>query len=506
MRRKRFVVVAAAVIVSSAAIGAEPVKGPSSSQPAYVTPTASGWTATSLITTGDGADQNGYRMVGNPDGLGVIGGAWSSTLRKYTQPDQYLTVFMNYELPLGAGIPRAHGQAGAFVSQWTIELGSLRVVRGEDLIQRVMTWNGTTRSFQETTGQTAFDRFCSGDLPKPTAFRDPVSGKGYAGRLYLNGEEAGFNGRAFAHVISGAQKGTTYELPYLGKSAWENVLAHPAAGLQTVVVALNDASPGQVYVYVGTKQATGNPVERAGLQGGKLYGVKVTNGGPNYNGSAVLVEDAGSINGRFTLVDVSAGALASGTVLETKSDDAHVTQFARPEDGHWDPSDPHVFYFVVTGTLDQTARLYRLRFDSTTWPVGGSIELVVDSHDLTGTDGRVAQFFDNVTVSANGTVLVQEDPGSDAYLSKVWKIKPSSPPVALQVMKANPAFFLSGGTSFHTQTEENTGIVDVTSFVRPAAWYQSTRRYYLGNMMDHSISPDPELYRGGQLYLISGPK
>src|SRR4051794_34157152 len=183
MFSKCFVVIVTAVAATSTAMAAEPVKGPTSSQPAYVTPTATGWTATSLITTGDGAEQNGYRMVGNPDGLGVIGGAWSPTLRKYTQPDQYMTVFMNHELPLDAGIARAHGKPGAFVSQWTVELGTLRVVQGQDLIQRVMTWNNTTKAFQETTGQTAFDRLCSGDLPKPTAFRDPVSGKGFAGRL-----------------------------------------------------------------------------------------------------------------------------------------------------------------------------------------------------------------------------------------------------------------------------------------------------------------------------------
>ena len=53
---------------------------------------------------------------------------------------------------------------------------------------------------------------------------------------------------------------------------------------QTVVVVLNDQSPGQVYVYVGAKQSSGTLVQRAGLQGGRLYGVKVTNGGPNYAG------------------------------------------------------------------------------------------------------------------------------------------------------------------------------------------------------------------------------
>ena len=73
-----------------------------------------------------------------------------------------------------------------------------------------------------------------------------------------------------------------------------NALANPTAGTQTVVLMLNDQAPGQLYLYVGSKQATGNVVQRAGLQGGRLYGIKVTAGGPNYGNGAVLVENAGA--------------------------------------------------------------------------------------------------------------------------------------------------------------------------------------------------------------------
>jgi sterol desaturase/sphingolipid hydroxylase (fatty acid hydroxylase superfamily) len=38
---------------------------------------------------------------------------------------------------------------------------------------------------------------------------------------------------------------------------------------------MDDSTPGQVYVYIGEKQDTGNEVEKAGLHGGSLYGVKV---------------------------------------------------------------------------------------------------------------------------------------------------------------------------------------------------------------------------------------
>ena len=507
MRINPFVtVIAAGVLASMPAVdAAEPVQGPSSSQPSYVTPTATGWTSTALITVGDGAELNGYRMVGLPDGLGAIGGMWSAEQRKYLRPDLYMTVFMNHEVRTEWGVARAHGQKGAFVSQWTVELNSLRVLRGEDLIRRVFTWNDTTRTHQDTTGTTIFDRFCSGDLPKATAFNHPASGKGTPVRLYLNAEEADVNGRVFAHVVSGAQKGTSYELPYLGKAKWENALAHPGTGQQTVVMMLEDRSPGQLYLYVGAKQSTGNVVQRAGLQGGKLYAIKVTQAGGNYGGGAVRTENDGPINGRFALVDMSAYALASSDVLDKQSDLAAVTEFARPEDGHWDPSNSRVFYFNVTGALGQSARLYRLRFDGTAWPAGGTIELVVDSVRLVGTDGQTARGFDNMTIAPNGVVMVQEDGGADAYLSKIWKVKPTDPPSVLQVVRASPAFFSSGGASFLTASEELSGIVDVTSVVKPASWFQPGRRYYLADIMDHSTERDPELVQGGQLYLLSGP-
>ena len=47
----------------------------------------------------------------------------------------------------------------------------------------------------------------------------------------------------------------------------------------------------------------------------------------------------------------------------------------------------------------QSARLYRLTFDSLENPTGGTIDLVVDSASLTGTDGLRSDGFDNITVA-----------------------------------------------------------------------------------------------------------
>ena len=123
-------------------------------------------------------------------------------------------------------------------------------------------------------------RLCSADLALTSAFYNAKSGKGYSGRIFMNGEEVrndevGNGGRAFAHIVSGPGAGISYQLPSLGKFSWENSLASPHEQDKTVVIGTDDSTPGQVYVYIGEKQATGNEIEKAGLHGGSLYGVQV---------------------------------------------------------------------------------------------------------------------------------------------------------------------------------------------------------------------------------------
>ncbi len=478
--------------------------GPSSSQSPYVEPTAAGVEVTSILTVGDVVKSSGYRMAGIPDGLGVVAGRYDDRKGEYVDDRSYMTVFMNHELRPGTGAVRAHGQDGGFVSQWTVHLDSLAVTHGEDLIRRVMTWNGT--GFTDTTGTTAFNRFCSGDLPGDKAFYTPRGGNGFDGLIYMNGEESGSEGRAFAHIVTGNEKGTSYELPYLGKFSWENSVAHPYAGDKTIVVGLDDSTPGQVYVYVGDKRRDGNAVEQAGLQYGRLFGVKVIDGGTNYSGAPVPRENAGAISGTFVLEDVSDVATGAGSVLQSTSITRQITELARPEDGAWDTRNSRVFYFVTTGaTVDgstQAARLYKLTFDSLRNPTGGTIELVVDSATLTGTDGAAARSFDNIAVDGRGDVLVQEDPGGNPYIAKTWKISPQSPAAAVQLVESDRDRFLAGGAQFLTEDEENSGIIDITDIVRRARWAEPFRRYYLADMQAH-YSNGAELVEGGQLYIIS---
>ncbi|WP_018078209.1 alkaline phosphatase PhoX [Thiobacillus denitrificans] len=489
--------------LAAVAVHAQDSTGPQSSQTPYIVPTAPGWEVVSLLTVGDSAKNVDYRMVGIPDGMGALPGKFAAN-GGYVADKAYMTFFLNHELGATSGVTRAHGATGAFVSQWTMHLNSKQIMAGEDLITQVKDWDNLNKQFVDATGATQFGRFCSADLPAKTAFHNPATGRGFDGLIFMKGEEAGNEGRAYATIVSGDEKGTSYQLPSLGRFSWENSVAHPNAGDKTLVVGLDDSSPGQVYLYVGDKQRSGNPVEQAGLQNGKLYGIRVNNGGDGYGNGLVKLE-AGAINGSFDLVDMSdIVALDSGAQLQTQSTARDVTEWARPEDGHWDTQNPNVFYWATTGRSGATARLYKFSFDSVANPTGGTVEMVLDSASLVGTDGQAARSFDNMTVDGDGNIIIQEDPGNSAYIAKVWKFNPASKQ-AVQIFESDRSRFLSGAPGFLTQDEENSGVIDVTDIVANANWYESGRRYYLGNMQAHYGLPG-ELVQGGQVYLMASPK
>src|SRR5215510_14657518 len=201
---------------------------PTTDVPAYVLPSAPGVEIAPILTVGDAAE-NGYRMVGIPDGLGALGNG------------QTFSLFMNHELTAiagssGPGMVRAHGRAGAFVSKWTIDRKTLRVLKGEDLTpspDHVRLWDPVAQQYQVMT--TTCDRLCSADLPDKKALRH--GNRGAYERIFLDGEEVTF-GRAWARIVSWEHAGEAWELPRLGKMSFENVVACPHGKDQTIVALL----------------------------------------------------------------------------------------------------------------------------------------------------------------------------------------------------------------------------------------------------------------------------
>jgi hypothetical protein len=428
------------------------------------------WKIHTLMSVGDHFIKNNYRFVGIPDGLGVI-----------KENNSKVKIYMNHEIANDKGVVRSHGGKGAFVSQWMLDLNSLKIISGEDLIKNVMTWNRDKKIFEVSLNEN-INRLCSADLPEKSAFYNSKNKKGFDGRIFMSGEEDREGGRAFAHIISGKEKGTSYELPYLGKFSWENVVAHPRTKDKTIVMGMDDNKEGQIYLYMGNKQSNGNPVEKAGLMYGKLFGIK-TNGD------------------KFELVDLNDVSNLSGSDLEKKGTDLNLAKFKRPEDGAWDTLDPNVFYFTTTDKIDGDSEIIKLTFHDIHHPEeGGHIEAILKARDIG------AQMFDNLTVSDNGKILINEDPGDHEHLASVWEFDPKTK-LSQKIFEVKPEYFQDKNhPNFLTMDEEHSGIIDITRYVTKAPWYKKSERYFLGTLQIHKKHEDPELVEYGQLYLISGPK
>jgi hypothetical protein len=197
-----------------------------------------------------------------------------------------------------------------------------------------------------------------------------------------------------------------------------------------------------------------------------------------------------------------------------------VAEFLRPEDGAWDPLLPTRFYFVTTDRFDETkpdaadpdaapsleeahtpssvpqepeepeigrSRLWQLDFEDLSDPSrGGALTMLLD-----GTEAH--QMLDNITVSDDGMILMQEDPGDNPYLAKIWQYNPDTDELAL-LAQHDPARFGSGADSEAlTMNEEASGIIDVTGLLG-----EPGKNVYLLDVQAH-YDRERELDEGGQL-------
>lgn len=474
---KRVLGVVLGILVLAITVGASApaaITGPSSSQSPYLVRSIPGVITASILTVGDSVNNKPdgvtpYRMVGIPDGLGA-----------FDNGDGTFTVLMHHEIPNTLGITRAHGAKGAFVSKWIINKSDLSVVSGEDLIQNISTWNMATLSYNPPSQGVVLSRLCSADLPALSAFFNAESGLGYDGRIFMDGEESGNEGRAFAHLLDGS----SYELPRLGKFSHENSLANPATGDATVVIGLDDTNPrGQLYIYAGTKTSEGGPIDQAGLTNGTLYGVKV-DGFPTEPSATGI--PSGTTFSAYNFGDVSAW---TGAQLDSASVANGVTGFLRPEDGAWDPSSPSDFYFVTTASFTGPSRLWRLHFNNPANPAaGGTIDMLLD-----GTEGQ--KMMDNITVNGRSQVIIQEDPGDQPYVARVWRYDVATDTLT-EVAHHDPDRFQAGGSKFLTIDEESSGVIDVSDILGEG--------WYLLDVQAH-YPTDAELVEGGQLLLMHLP-
>ncbi len=473
----RYCLVGAALL--TAAAGAQ-TSGPTTDAPPYLQPTAAGVRTISLLSVGDftsGLER--YFFTGVPDGMAARDNG-----------DGTFSLLVSHSFGPTQGVTRAHGRPGSYISRWRVDRTTLEFRSGEDHILRAQAFNAAQQLWLTTP--TLFSRLGSGDMAPVGAYFNPATGRGTDALLYFSSETGAAEGRAYAHLESTGDRGTSYFLPRLGRASWENHLVARDTGDATVIISSDSSAGGQIYVYVGAKTSTGNAVERAGLDNGTLFGVRVT-GLPTENPTTGL---GGPTTLPFTLASLGVVSGLTGAQLQTASAGAGVTAFNVPEDGAWDPANPNDFYFVTSGAGAIPSRLWRLRFADRANPaLGGTIELL-----LTGSEGYVA--LENVAADGRGHLLLQEDPGNNPRQTRIWLYDLRSDRLT-EIARATNDFFSTFGSATLTLDEESCGIIDATA-VLGAGWF-------LANVQAHYAFPDNPFnpigfVEGGQLLALYVPQ
>jgi hypothetical protein len=454
-----------------------------------------------------------YGMVGIPDGLGA-----------FDNGNGTFTAVMTHELGNTNGIVRAHGSTGAFVSQWVINKNTLAVIGAKDLINTLKVWDSGTSTYvtanPATNGRIA--RFCSADLPAVSAFS--FGGLGTTDRIFMAGEETGAEGRAFGNIVTGPEAGISYELPRLGKFSWENALAAPFPQTKTVVIGTDDTTPGEVYVYVGTKTNTGSPVAKAGLTNGLLYGIKV---GVSAAQAEDVVANAARINNPFGIVKGGTSTFSmvlapnggnvtnvTGAQLQAAHATDGVSNFLRPEDAAWDTQSNNKCYFVTTdrydgvkdsnGTAIGRSRLWVLEFTDITNPqLGGTIKLLLDGAETLANGGL--NMMDNIGVDKDGKVCIVEDVGGNAHNGKFARYDPTTGTVEI-LAKHDQARNGDIGilpTAPFNNDEEFSGNIDITDIMAGSILNTGApgERWYLMDDQNH-YNITGEKVQGGQILMV----
>ena len=519
-----------AVITATAflAISAAPANA---AAPVYVEAIATSATLTPFASAGDMVGT--YLVPGIPDGLGVVKNG--NSLRVITNHEWSATN------AVAAGRTTAGGLvSGSFLSDMTYDLKTQKVTKAVDLFKDVVWYDYTTGKYGQTPVAPAgalvkdsfgtlnhsylLNRFCSGSLAPAGSFFDQKSGYGFNDAVFLAGEEGGDESRAFATNLTNGQ---LVQLPALGLAAWENVIPAPNKGKTTVLMTNEDgaATDSQQWMYVGTKTKTGTWYEKAGFTNGKSYVVAAAAGAAVANDAEIRTKYGKNKPFPISFAEVNTKVNGKDQNIEAN---AKGIEFARVEDGHFDPKKPNDYYFVTTqsdsdplnkavaATTPNPATptvsrdggaLWRIRFNDVSKPLSGAtLELLLD-----GSESIYMSKPDNISVDSFGNVLIQEDPGNNAHLARIVSYRISDGKVGT-IAQFKAEYFTSTGASFITQDEESSGIIDVTTELRTSK--SDTASYYMFVAQIHATPAkarpdlDPadatlaKAVEGGQWYIL----
>ena len=261
------------------------------------------------------------------------------------------------------------------------------------------------------------------------------------------------------------KEGDVWQLPRLGLFSWENTVGAPNRSDTTLVMGNEDTAAGQIWAYVGTKQRSGEAIEKAGLTNGENHVLDLLNEAVTTDAQFRAAYPKGT-PARFDLSEVDWDQ--SGAAQNSQAEAAGLT-LNRIEDGAFDPQHPNDFYFVTTAGGAGTGSgggggLWKLTFDDLENPdAGGTLTLVLD-----GTEGLFSP--DNMAIDTHGNLLIQEDPGNNAHRARLMAYRIADGTLAV-VAQFDQALFTTGGPGFITQDEESSGVIDAESLFGEAGTF-----------------------------------
>ncbi|WP_440881116.1 phosphatase [Tenacibaculum sp. C7A-26P2] len=325
----------------------------------------------------------------------------------------------------------------------------LRPVSGEYILNAVATAN---------TAQ------CSGSLITPDEH-------GF-GPYYLSGGEWGGSSKGVFLTEpnkSSSEAGSAKMLTNMGQWSTENAVAiGEKAYLDKTVVFIgddnsdNNVPSGQLGMYVGNK---------GDLEGGKLYGLKVTSPGVTYE-----MDMSEGIEYEAEFVELTEKEI---TALDTECKTKGVMGFSRLEDIDWrrgSAVNNRELYFAVTGRNKPGlvgkgtiyGRVYKVVLNENDPTGSATITCILDGDKI---DGKAKAFHspDNICVTEN-YVYIQEDPNGyfdtadKTHWARLYQYNLTTGALKV-VLECNQEVAASKGYGTVDKAWEITGMIDVTKVV-----------------------------------------
>jgi len=476
-----------------------------------------------------------YTPVGVLDGLGA-----------YELDDDTVRVFANHELLHFRGNEYTVGEGddaftltGARISYFDIDKETMQIVDGGiayDTIYDALGNVATDDSFTSLPDFGGFSRFCSAVLFENDTFGD---GNGLVDTIYFAGEEDG----GFFNPVGGAEwaldvaSGEIWQIPMMGRGAWENITQLDTGTTSHVAFILSDdSSPfnfdddpedeaAPLYLYVGKKDTADDAdfLSRNGLSDGDLYvwvasapGVdspeEFTGAGSSQAGDWVLVDN--SRNEAMASDDGSTGFDQFGYPTQgnlwNQAEAAGAFQFSRPEDVATNPHNGSEFVLASTGVdtfdnqSDQWGEIYTMdvEFSFADGEFVGATGTMNVLYDGDEDPTRALRSPDNLDWADDGKIYVQEDEAEEDTFdgSEVFFGEGAANPKEAGIVALDPT--VVGGDPVRVGTIdrsvlpdgavdadagaagewESSGILDVSElFDRPAG------SLFIGNVQAHGI-------------------